>query len=389
MWAERRANAAARLVGDEAIASYKGASAQSIADLYTAAIDDDEWSGYAKLLCKATGIEAHAVWVLDENQSIGEHAVADGFNGTEAPYRDWFQRLDPWAASLARNPLETVMIGPEHMSEDELVKTEFYNDFCRPFGMFRPMGVKMQLSPGVFAIIGSDQPHSRTLFDVSDKPRLQELIPHIKRSLQLRRQVRDRISGAEIRGAALNSYAFGVIICDAVGRPVFVNNAAEQYHRDGNGIVLVGQGRPVSALVARKSQKLARFIADAAAGGSGGVMRLTGRGGAPELLVLVSLLPPANIGENRTGHVLVSLRPTFASPAFTEAVVAALFGLSPAQAAIAIAIYDGRSPEEIAAARGIRISTLRTHLAEIFFRTGTANQRELIRLLGMVPPLRR
>jgi DNA-binding CsgD family transcriptional regulator len=53
-----------------------------------------------------------------------------------------------------------------------------------------------------------------------------------------------------------------------------------------------------------------------------------------------------------------------------------------------MALHSGRTPEEIALERGIKISTLRTHLAEIFARTGAENQRDLIRLLGLLPPLR-
>ena len=65
-----------------------------------------------------------------------------------------------------------------------------------------------------------------------------------------------------------------------------------------------------------------------------------------------------------------------------------LFSLSRTQAAIALSIFGGKSPDEIAAERGVTISTLRTHLAEIFARTGTENQRDLVRLFGMVPPIR-
>jgi DNA-binding CsgD family transcriptional regulator len=36
----------------------------------------------------------------------------------------------------------------------------------------------------------------------------------------------------------------------------------------------------------------------------------------------------------------------------------------------------------------VAISTVRTHLAEIFVRTGTESQRDLVRLLGMLPPVR-
>jgi DNA-binding CsgD family transcriptional regulator len=84
----------------------------------------------------------------------------------------------------------------------------------------------------------------------------------------------------------------------------------------------------------------------------------------------------------------VSLRSAHDRPAFTETTLSALFRLSPAQASIALALHRGQTPEEIAIERGVKISTLRSHLAEIFARTGAENQRDLIRLLGLLPPLR-
>jgi hypothetical protein len=38
--------------------------------------------------------------------------------------------------------------------------------------------------------------------------------------------------------------------------------------------------------------------------------------------------------------------------------------------------------------RGARISTPRAHLDGTLARTGVENQRELVRLLGLLPPLR-
>jgi DNA-binding CsgD family transcriptional regulator len=69
--------------------------------------------------------------------------------------------------------------------------------------------------------------------------------------------------------------------------------------------------------------------------------------------------------------------------------LAKLFRLSRTQSSIAAAIFNGRSPEDIATARGIKISTVRTHLADIFLRTKVKTQRDLIRLIGSLPPLAR
>src|SRR5262249_51384156 len=120
---------------------------------------------------------------------------------------------------------------------------------------------------------------------------------------------------------------------------------------------------------------------------AGGAMRLTGEEGAPALLVLVTPLPDQARTHFGPGFALIALRSVSDRPRIAATTLTALFQLSPTQAEIALALHEGRTPEDIAAERGVRISTLRTHLAEIYLRTGAENQRELVRLLGMLPPV--
>jgi DNA-binding CsgD family transcriptional regulator len=65
-----------------------------------------------------------------------------------------------------------------------------------------------------------------------------------------------------------------------------------------------------------------------------------------------------------------------------------LFDLSPAEAGIAAGLAAGLTVTQIAAARGIGLTTARTHLAQIFRKTGTAQQGQLVALLkGAVGPV--
>lgn len=58
-----------------------------------------------------------------------------------------------------------------------------------------------------------------------------------------------------------------------------------------------------------------------------------------------------------------------------------LFGLSPAEAALACAIADGDEPSCFAARRGVRISTVRTQLRAVFRKAGVTKQTELAALV--------
>jgi DNA-binding CsgD family transcriptional regulator len=68
--------------------------------------------------------------------------------------------------------------------------------------------------------------------------------------------------------------------------------------------------------------------------------------------------------------------------------LAQLFGLSAAETKVVAALAAGRSAEEIAEKRGVKISTLRTQLEAIFRKTRTESQRDLLRLLGGLPQVR-
>jgi DNA-binding CsgD family transcriptional regulator len=61
-----------------------------------------------------------------------------------------------------------------------------------------------------------------------------------------------------------------------------------------------------------------------------------------------------------------------------------LFGLTPAETRLAFGIARGRSPEQIAEAGGVAVSTIRKQLAAVFEKTHTSRQSELAALLARV-----
>lgn len=355
-----------------------------IADLYAAALEKDELSDLAALIGGSLGVNSVGIWAADK-QGIFDMGVHGIIAETGSTYIGHFSKLDIWNQNLQRMPFDKVVLACDHTSEQALAKTEFYNDFARHFGLFRPMGARLQLGASTVATVALEQAYTRRLFEEHDKTKLKRLIPFLKGALQLRqRQRRPRL---DVRSAALSALAFGAVICAADGRIVFANTAAEELSNAGAGVVLGDRRRGVGAYVPGESRTLRSLICDAANSGPGGSIRLTGADGIAALLALVTPLP-ANLGGDQPGFALVALRSKRSSAAFKEKTLTALFRLSPAQAAIAFAIYSGRNLEDIATERAVSVTTVRTHLQEIFVRTGTDNQRSLIRLLALIPQVR-
>jgi DNA-binding CsgD family transcriptional regulator len=84
---------------------------------------------------------------------------------------------------------------------------------------------------------------------------------------------------------------------------------------------------------------------------------------------------------NYTMIVLVDLN-TIPEP--TIATLKKMFGLTPAEAKIAVQISRGHAPTDIAEANGVTIATVRSQLAAVFAKTQTQRQVELVSLLARV-----
>ena len=117
------------------------------------------------------------------------------------------------------------------------------------------------------------------------------------------------------------------------------------------------------------------------------VPRPTGR---PLAVMVIPFLPrERDIALTEPGALLMIRDPDVSTP--TNNALRELFGLTPTEAAIAAALVDGKSLQEIAAASGTTFHTVRSHLKAITQKTGTRRQSDLIALIlrsltGLVRP---
>lgn len=75
-----------------------------------------------------------------------------------------------------------------------------------------------------------------------------------------------------------------------------------------------------------------------------------------------------------TGYSLTGSLPS-------DVVLKGLFDLSAAEAGVAIDLAAGHSVKDVARVKSISVATVRSHLAQIFRKTGTGQQAQLISLL--------
>lgn len=359
---------------------------QALGEIYDSAVDQGAWDRLPAVLARLVGAQSSSLHV----ESDGAVEAMAGWNQEAAipHYLAYFHLRDPWRAKALRRPVLRGIGGEELVRPEELLETEFYNDYARHHGVFHVIGTFGALAPGIHFQAVVHRPREAPGFNPVERARFDGVLPHLQRALQLRRRLQLAEARAETGFAALSVLSFAALICDDRGFVRFANEAAERLARVRTGLSLGNRASPIAASTPTATRELRRLVRDAASGGPGGAMRIEDdQGGA----IFALVAPLARALRDRPGRdrlALVAISGAGEAPGFGPAVLSSLFGLTAAETGLALSLLTSRSLEEIAADRGVSMATVRTQLRGVFAKTGTENQRDLVCLLGRIPQLR-
>ncbi len=177
----------------------------------------------------------------------------------------------------------------------------------------------------------------------------------------------------------LDILAFGVVLigCNGVA---FANRAARAVHEAGDGLVIDTTIHTGSSHLAGELRTL---VGDACAAGETGADHLASLSvprpsGRRDLLLIACGLPDAGTAEARA---VVFISDPERRPAVPGAVLADLFELTPTETEVARALAVGRRTDQIAADLGVSQTTVAFHMRNLFQKTGTHRQADLIALV--------
>ena len=179
-----------------------------------------------------------------------------------------------------------------------------------------------------------------------------------------------------------------LLIVDDEGRVEYRNKVATALLLRAHGGLTFADGM-LSAKRRRLREGLGRAIQRACTELQASGLCLTQAGAPPERwlrLVVAPIYFGAAVGG--VSRAAIWILNTESPPAPREELVAALFGLSRAEARLAIGMLMGRSATECARLAGVGVATIRSQLHSIFTKTGVKRQAQLIGLLSKVPLLR-
>jgi len=357
-----------------------------IGKLYDAAQDDRLWPHLAQDLAAAFGSVSCTLQMRSNDGTMATMMAA--MPGVSPrllqEYEQHYAGLDSWVRGAARWGVGTVLLGSEVVPEAEFTRSAFFNDWCRRVGVRHLIGVAIPVGQEATAIVGMHRPGDADDFSGHERDLLGQLKPHFARALALHGRLAGLTLGYQAAQFGLEQIGGAVLVVDGDSNLLHASPAAEAILRIGDAVIL--RGRQLAARDVVAGRRLSQLIASAAATAAGvtaapgGAVRLR-RQGKSDLSVMVSPFRPAGdaIGAPRPAAILMLRDPELGTP--STLLLRDLFGLTAAEAAIAVQLTAGRTADAMARDGGVSVHTVRSHIRNLMAKTGTRRQGALVALI--------
>lgn len=206
---------------------------------------------------------------------------------------------------------------------------------------------------------------------------LQQLAPHLKQTVSLFEKLGDLQQANATLGQSMDQLSAGVVILNAAGEVQWLNDSANALLGRTRHLSLAG--RQLRCATADDARVLAEVIASGHPVRSSEGHVVGTLGNSWEQPVQVLALP---VQGPRLQCVALYLCEHGMQVELSAEDVVRLYGLTPAEARLAIALCEGMTLNEYAEAHGKSVGTVRIQLKSIFSKLGISRQPELVRIIG-------
>ena len=296
---------------------------------------------------------------------------------------------NPSVPLLLSAPSGSVLLRERYYSDSEFERFEMYQEVYRPIGAHDSLGIPVLKSAACIVAFGLLRPRESGTFVRGDLNLLGRAIPHLRRALQIMIRMTDLEGRAAAGLEAWDRLSHGVVVLDSARRVLWTNAVAGSLLARGDGLTM--RAGLLCAMAPSQDATLQRLIGEAVGTGTGpvssagGVLAIQRSLLAHESLsILVSplrLAPPMAGSMPGTPAAVVFISDPKSVAVAPPRALRALYGLTRREADLAALLADGLGIGEVADRMAISMNTARSHLRQVFEKTGTRRQAELVRLL--------
>jgi DNA-binding CsgD family transcriptional regulator len=366
-----------------------------IGDVYDTTLDRSLWPATLKKIAAFVRGASAAVFWDDAASGGGDIYFEDG--GIDPTYRDLyftkFVRCNPITTPRFFAQTEIPVATGDLIPYDEFLTTRFYREWAQPQGLVDFASIALEKSATKSAMFGVFRHERHGLVDEEMRRRMLLLGPHIRRAVLIAKVFDIKEAEAAMFSQSLDGLRAAIFFVDASGRIVHANVAGHVLVNETD-VLRAAAGKLVACESATDAGLQDAFLAasrgDAAIGRTGIGLPLIGKKGERYVAHVLPLTSGAR-QKARPSHAASAA--VFVHKSAVEApsppeVIAKAYKLTMAELRVLLAIADVGGVPEVAEVLGIAATTVKSHLGNVFAKTGTNRQADLVKLVaGFANPL--
>ena len=364
--------------------------------IYECILAPSGWRQALQGICALLDTDTAALYLVEFQQPQPRLFAQWGMPDDKAD--DWRSRFGADVAALHREIAIRSIASPDEptiysrlFTADERSNLRVDREWAKPLGICDVVGLTFSTTPTRVGMLAATR-HLR-VGEATEREitAMRLLAPHIRQAVRISDLLDMRRIESDTLQATLDIIGAGVVIVGAGGRILHSNVAAKQMLWDGHPVRAIdGRLAGAQTISARAlAEAITKAHADPAVSVAHrsttiGLSAADGTAMAAHVLALDIRSPQTQLLPQALAVVILS----HAGPASTAVLdgLAATYGLTSAERRLLNQIAQGHSVGEAGAAIGVSANTAKSHLQQIFRKTGVTRAPELVALLGRLAP---
>jgi DNA-binding CsgD family transcriptional regulator len=360
-----------------------------IGDVYDASLDPALWPAVLEQSSKFVGGCAAGLYSKDSVSKSADVNPSYSF-GTDVRvqqnYMENYARMDPTTTGNFFFGVGEIISITDILPFEEFVETRFYKEWVKPLGWIDTATSVLEKTSTSYSVLSVFRHERDGLVDEACRRRMQLLVPHIRRAVLIGKTIQLKTAEADTFADTLDGLAAGMFLVDLAGRLVHANARGYAMLAE-EGILRAAGGRLVA-----NDPGADQALRDAFAATESGDRGLGTQGIAVPLatngqLYVAHVLPLTSGARRKAGASYAAAAAVFVRRAELDApmapeVIAKLYGLTPSELRVLLAVFESGGVPNVAEALGISEATAKTHLRRLFEKTGTERQADLVKLVA-------
>ncbi len=354
--------------------------------IYDAVLKPDLWNAVLEKTSGFVGGMGASIFRQDVIRKVGNAYYTWGMDRDyEKLYFKKYIHINPLLPAMLTVEIGRVASNSELLPSKEFFQTRFYKEWAKPQGLIDNVFCILERSATSAAGFVVFRNERDGMADAKAYGLLEAIVPHLRRAVLIGNVIEHKTAEAHGFSDLLDRVRAGVFVVDASGNISYSNKAANEIVRSGD--YLRATGGKLSARQPEANQLLQEAFraagdGDAAISSKSVAIPLLAADGTRHLANLLPLKGRRAVGVDARATAAVFVQKAAVELPNPPDVIASAYKLTNTELRVLLALVQLGGGPEIAEALGIGSGTVKTHLRNLFRKTGAKHQADLVRLVA-------